>query len=84
MEHIIGGWTENPNQMIKEALDFFERRFSRSFEFEGISEHNYLMGIIKEKHLSQEKKGIIFLDNNIIKSSYYNKIPDFLKVKKNE
>lgn len=79
MEHIIGGWVKNPNLMIKKAIEYFDKMYSQSFDFEGIKEQNYFMGIIKEKLAKRNEAGFIFENNSIFKSSYYDKIPKVLK-----
>ena len=82
MEHIIGGYSKNPKLTIDNALNFFEKIYSRTFDFEGLIEHNYFSVIIKEKS-NKQNKNIFFIDNNkIFKSLYYNGVPEILKTKK--
>ncbi len=82
MEHIIGGYTENPKLIVDKALNFFEKTYSKNCDFNGTIEQNYFLGIIKEK--SNKQNGNIFLidDDKIFKSLYYNEVPEILKSRK--
>ncbi len=48
MEFIIGGYLNKPKVTIHRAIDYFENRFSLTFDSKGILEGNYLMGIFKD------------------------------------
>ncbi|MFX0071819.1 MAG: asparagine synthase-related protein, partial [Candidatus Hermodarchaeota archaeon] len=83
MEYIIGGNHKNPEMIIDTAIKFFEKRFSKSFEFEGIKEEKYFIGIIINKN-NDKKRNTSFFDNNkVFKSLYYHEIPKILEDKKN-
>ncbi|MFX0186769.1 MAG: asparagine synthase-related protein [Candidatus Hodarchaeota archaeon] len=78
MEYIFGGYSEKPNQMIEKSLYFFEKRFSESFEFEGLIKNNYFMGIIKEKSKKTNTNIWYFDDCKLFKSLYYDNVPEIL------
>ena len=82
MTHIIGGYIKNPKLMIDNAINYFEKIYLKRFDFQGVSEENYFLGIIKEKS-KKHIKNIKFIDDNnkIFKSLYYHEIPEVLTVK---
>ncbi|MFX1392821.1 MAG: asparagine synthase-related protein [Promethearchaeota archaeon] len=81
MEYIFGGYVENPKELINKSLTFFEKRFSKAVQFEGMIKNNYFMGIIKEK-TKKTNVNIWFFDNcKLFKSLYYDTIPEILKNK---
>ena len=79
MEYIIGGCSKNPDLIIENAINYFENRFSKSFEFDGLEEQNYFMGIIKDKSNETNRNIKFFEKNKIFKSLYYYEIPEILK-----
>jgi hypothetical protein len=79
MEYIIGGQTQNPDLVINNAIDFFQKRFSKVFEFEGITDQGYFMGIVREKANKNNRNIIYFDGDKIFKSLYYHDIPNMIK-----
>ena len=79
MQYIIGGYSGTPDLIVDSAIKFFEERFSRSFNFEGIVDQGYFLGIVGD--ISNEMNtNIEFFDNcKVFKSLYYPTIPDILK-----
>ena len=47
MEYIIGGCSKGSDLIVENAIKYFEERFSKPVEFEGIIENDYFIGIIK-------------------------------------
>ena len=79
MEFIIGGCFKNPDLIIDDAIEYFERRFSQSFDFHGMKNQEYFMGIVRN-NANKVNKNIFFFENcKIFKSLYYHTIPDILK-----
>ncbi|TFF90913.1 MAG: asparagine synthetase B family protein [Promethearchaeota archaeon] len=79
MEYIIGGNHENPDLVIEKAIKYFENRFSEKFEFEGINENGYFLGIIKDKTNELNRNTFFFDKNKVFKSLFYHEVPEILK-----
>ncbi len=68
MEYIIGGYVDKPQIVIDKAINYFTKRFSRSFKFDGLINNHYFFGNIKEK--SNNFTHTKILDEILIKSMY--------------
>ncbi len=79
MEYIIGGCSKGSDLIVENAIKYFEERFSKPVEFEGIIENDYFIGIIKEKSSEANRNIYFFEKNKIFKSLYYQEIPELIK-----
>ena len=78
MEYIVGGYAQNSKLIMESAINYFEKRYSKSFYYETITDQEYFILIIREKSTSS-KNNLFLVENDVIfKSSYYNQIPDVL------
>ncbi|MFX0132191.1 MAG: asparagine synthase-related protein [Candidatus Hodarchaeota archaeon] len=83
MNFIIGGHSQRSQDIIAEAINYFEKRFAKTFNYIGISEKNYFIGIVKEK--GKEISNYIIEDNEIIKSNYSIEVfRDTININKNK
>ncbi len=81
MEYIIGGCSKGSDLIVENAINYFEERFSKPVEFEGIIENDFFIGIIKEKSSESNRNIYFFEKNKIFKSLYYQEIPELIKDK---
>ena len=79
MEFILGGYTDSPKSTIESAVNFFEKKYSKSCKFEGAIKQNYFFGYIKEKAVNKYQNTEIFEDKFLFKSLYYHGAPNVLK-----
>jgi len=79
MEYIIGGNSHTPELYVEKAIKYFEQRYSKTFDFEGIIEQGYFLGIVKDKANKNNKNIKIFENNKVFKSLYYSTVPEILK-----
>jgi len=79
MEYIIGGYSNTADLLVQKSIKFFEHRFSTSFDFQGMIDQGFFLGIIKDKS-NETNKNIKFFDNSkVFKSLFYPHVPEILK-----
>ena len=79
MQYIIGGYSDTSDLLVESAIKFFEDRFSRAFNFKGIVNQGYFLGIVEDQSNEMNNNIKFFEDCKVFKSLYYPTIPDVLK-----
>ncbi|MFX1385143.1 MAG: hypothetical protein ACFFBP_22215, partial [Promethearchaeota archaeon] len=79
MEFIIGGYVENCKSTIETAINFFEKKYSKSCKFEGVIKQNYFFGYIRENYAIKFQNTEIFQEKFLFKSLYYHGAPNLVK-----